>query len=85
MSTLDINIIRKKYLYFSIFLLVFSIIYETFSHGVISNYMILSFIIPLIFGNIILKLLKKIPNTIEINLYTAGITTLTIGSVIKGG
>ena len=45
--------------------------------------MILSFIIPLIFGNIILKLLKKIPNTIEINLYTAGITTLTIGSVIK--
>lgn len=84
LSTLDIRKVRKNYLIYSLFLLIFSLIYESFSHGVYSNYMIFSFLIPFIYGYcgsfLITKYASKIGNT----LYNLGVVTLSVGCVIKG-
>ena len=50
------------YLFFSLFVLVFGQIYEHFSHGVYSNYMIFAFLFPLLglfLPNFLLRLLPK--------------------------
>lgn len=50
------------YLFFSLFVLVFGQIYEHFSHGVYSNYMIFAFLFPLLglfLPNLLLCLLPK--------------------------
>lgn len=90
LSILDTKVLKKQsklYLYFSIFILIFSVIYEIFSHGVYTPYMYLSFLIPLILGVIIKKVsfyIKiKIP-VISDNLYNAFINTLTIASLFNG-
>ena len=92
MYTLDIDIFKKtskKYLLFSIFCLVFSLIYESFSHNVYSNYMIFSFLIPLIMGTLIFYILYKFKLNYYINnfsyiTYNMSIATFTIGSIIMG-
>lgn len=90
LSILDTNILKtqaKKYLYFSIFVLIFGIIYEIFSHGVYTPYMYLAFLIPFVLG-VIIKLIfvyTKINIPIISNsLYNAFINTLTIGSIFNG-
>lgn len=40
----------KKYLFFSVFCLIFGIIYEIFSHQVYSIFMICAFCVPLVLG-----------------------------------
>ena len=90
MSILDTKVLKnqaKKYLYFSIFIFIFGMIYEIFSHGVYTPYMYLSFLIPFSLG-VIIKLISsyakiKIP-IISDNLYNAFINTLTIGSIFNG-
>ena len=77
MSILDI---RKRYLYFSMFLIIFSVIYEYFSHGVYSIYMIGSFVIPLVFGFII----GRVSSIINVSYYNYGIIMISVGSVLKG-
>ena len=79
----------KVYLAVSVFVLVFSIVYEIFSHGVISLYMILAFLFPLILGALpfgIINFMKKnyYPDTIASNAYHAGVSTLTVGCIMKG-
>ena len=84
LSILDIKRWTKKYLYFSIFLIGFSIIYECFSHGVYSNYMIFAFLIPLVLGYILLPIVLNRAHWASVFCYHASIMTLTIGSVVKG-
>ena len=69
--------------------LVFGLIYEYFSFGVYSPYMLLAFLIPLLLGvvpcYILLKSGKKIlPDSLAADLLSMGILTLTIGSLVKG-
>jgi len=84
LSILDIKKVRRNYLLYSLLLIVFAIIYESFSHGVYSNYMIFSFIIPFIYGfcgSFLINIgCSKLGNT----FYNLGIITLSIGSVFKG-
>ncbi len=90
--TLDIKKIKEQgkiYIIVTLLCILFAIIYESFSHGVISNFMIYSFAIPLILGCVVnyifyfLKI-KKLPNQFENRFYNAGIATLTIGSIMEG-
>lgn len=74
-----------KYLVISIIVFIFSLIYEYFSHGVYSNFMIFAYLIPLLFGSLPFFILKnKSINNITKNLYHCIIATLTIASIIKG-
>lgn len=92
MSTLDINYFKKQsitYIGFTIFCLVFGLIYEKFSHGVYSSYMMYAFLIPLLFGfvfSIIMCFINTnyLPNRASVNLYNASLVTLTIYSIFKG-
>lgn len=89
LSILDINDLKRENIFiigFSIFTLVFGIIYEMFSHGVISLFMILAFLIPLI--NLITNIIfinRKIKITkLSKNFFSMSIYTFTFFSVIKG-
>lgn len=89
---LDTKLIKNqilKHLCFSLFIFIFSIVYEIFSHNVLSYFMILSFLIPLISGAVyyIVIYLTKAYRRISVfssKLYNSAVLTLTIGSVIKG-
>lgn len=79
----------KAYLAVTVFVLVFGAVYEIFSHGVISLYMMLAFLIPLVFGVLpfgIIALLKKnyYPTPLGSNSFHSGVATLTVGSIMKG-
>ncbi len=87
LSILDIKRNIIKYIFFTIFILVFGQIYEHFSFGVISNYMIYAFLIPLILGlliNTIIYFIKIVPSKMGSCLYNNGIITLTVGSILRG-
>ena len=89
MSILDINDLKNKNKFiigFSVFVLIFGIIYEMFSHGVISYYMIFAFLIPLInfLINIIFINSKIKVNKLSKNLFSMSICTFTFLSIIKG-
>ena len=70
------------------FLTLFGAIYELFGHGVYSYFMVYAFAIPMIFGFLpCLLLYPKMPKEfpqLSFRLYDAGITTLTLGSILKG-
>lgn len=81
---------KKSLIYFgiSIFVFIFGQIYEYFSHGVYSSYMMFAFLIPLIglfipslLNNLILK--RKITDNVTLP-WKCGIATLTVGSIYKG-
>lgn len=92
MCILDINYFKKQsinYIIVSVLCLAFGLIYEIFSHGVYSLYMICAFLIPLIFGFgvsiCIYKLkLNRVVDRISINLYNASIATFTTYSIVNG-
>ena len=79
----------KIYIPITLFCILFGWVYEMYSFGVYSNYMIYAFIFPLI-GGIIFWLLigtsKKIIyiNKILINSHSASIATFTFGFIFKG-
>jgi hypothetical protein len=89
---LDTNFLKKQskiYFVVSIIVLVFSLIYEAFSHEVYSFFMLGAFLIPLIFGFALSKLivllkLKHMPSRFSVNFYNASIATFTVYSIIKG-
>lgn len=87
---LDIDIIKRKckrYIFYSLFCFVFGLIYEQFSHGVYSYYMIYAFFIPLIMGfigSLLIYILKLKINNVSFSLYNLSILTLTLGSFVKG-
>ena len=88
MSTLDIKKNLKKYIIFTLFTLLFGIIYEQFSFGVTSYYMLFGFCIPLILGiipsTVFLELNIKKPDQFTFSIYNKAVITLTIGSLLKG-
>lgn len=76
------------YLFVSLFCILFGAVYERFSHGVYSCYMIYAFVFPFLGGAIPFLGLgfykKGLPGKISRNLYHAGISTLTVGSFLQG-
>ena len=102
LSTLVTNRTHLKtaftYLLISIFVALFGGIYEVFSHGVYSNFMLYAFAFPLVGGCLPFFALGmwsyvggekhpihfSAPRKLTRNLYHSGIATLTIGSVIRG-
>ena len=87
MYILDTKKQSKLYLFISIFCIVFAFIYEHFSHGIYSNYMIYAFLIPLIFGfvpSIILTITKKNINRLSMNVYNASVANITLYMLFSG-
>ncbi len=77
------------YLSVSIFCALFGAIYEVFSHGVYSFYMIYAFAYPLVGGALAFLILffvktTRYPNNLACNLYHSGVATLTVGSIVQG-
>ena len=76
------------YLLCTIFCAFFGAVYEAFSFGVFSYYMIYAFAIPLLLGTLPLftavLLKKKCPDDLTLNLWNCGTAVLTVGCMIKG-
>ena len=69
------------------FLGVFGAIYEHFSHGVYSPFMVFAFAVPLLLGVLVygvLLIAKKYPGRAAVLLWNSGIAALSVGSVFKG-
>lgn len=66
----------------------FGAVYERFSHGVYSYWMLYAFAFPLVLGVLPLYLVEALraplPGSLRWGLYHAGIATLTVGSLISG-
>lgn len=81
----------KKHLLYNIigsaFLALFGAVYEIFSHGVYSYFMIYAFAIPLVMGVLpyaILLLKDKSPDNRFLKLWNTAIAVLSTGSVFAG-
>lgn len=76
------------YLLITLFCIVFSVIYELFSHEVYSWYMLGAFLYPLLGGFIPYFLIAvkrlRFPSSFSRNLLHCGIATLTCGSILQG-
>lgn len=75
-----------SYSLLTIFFLVFSRIYESFSFGETSLHMHYLFVVPLIGGIILALLLKIIPNLarLSLNLWNSAVAVLTAGMLFRG-
>lgn len=87
--TSDIKKVSMKYFLFALIVLVFSLIYEYFSHGVYSMSMLLAFLYPFIGGIIYIFLSRNLDCRSKAfrmadNLFTTGIATFTVGSLFMG-
>ena len=82
--------VKRSVIYFciSMFCAVFGGVYEIFSHGVYSNYMMYAFLFPLIGGtlyNLTLYCLRfRLQRGLSLIFYNTGIAALTIGSIVRG-
>ena len=76
------------YLFFTLFVLLFGAIYEYFSFGVYSGYMLYAFVFPLIGGVLVYFGLAytdiRIPDEIARKLYNFAIAVWTVGSLFQG-
>lgn len=77
------------YLLLSLLTAVFGAVYEHFSHGVYSPFMLYAFFFPLILGAVLFCALSlsascHLPNRLCFNLYNSGVATLTVGSLFQG-
>lgn len=77
------------YLGISLFCVLFGAVYELFSHGVYSYYMIYAFVFPLAGGTLPALTMaafrcKRCPGPLSRLLYHCGIATFTVGSIIQG-
>ncbi len=86
MSISDTNRTIKCYFFISLLCFIISYIYELFSHGVYSNYMIYAGAIPLILGSFFYLLIKKINpfSNKSKYLYNSFIATLTVWMYVNG-
>lgn len=90
LSILDINYFRKQmliYLLISMFCYIFGRVYEMFSHNVYSSYMMDAYIIPLILGflvSLMISIFKLKINRLSVNIYNAGVSTITVYSILRG-
>ena len=83
----------RRYLISTIVTALFGAVYEYFSFGVFSYYMLYAFIFPLILGILPWLMIamddryfigEGFPKQMTGNLWGAGITTLTVGSILHG-
>ena len=78
----------KIYLFAAAGTLIFSAIYEHFSHEVYSAFMLGACLIPLALGALPLAAAKKkaglLPGNILLQIQACSISTLTVGSIFKG-
>ena len=94
MSILELETRKRKslkaarnYLLASLFCAFFGAIYEAFSHGVYSYFMVYAFAFPLTLGTlpeILCGLRGAEPPPIPARLWGAGVATLTVGSIFRG-
>lgn len=84
----DILKLALIYLMVSLFCALFGGIYELFSYGVYSYYMIYAFLIPLIFGSVPLTALLlrggRLPGKVSLGAWNAGVAALTTGCLFRG-
>ena len=82
--------LKKNLLYNTVwatFLALFGAIYELFSHGVASYYMIYGFAVPFIMGVLpyeVMLILNRFPGKAFANIWNTAIATLSIGCLFKG-
>ena len=93
MSTSVINPNKKRfkktaisYTVITIFLFVFSRIYEAFSFGETSIYMHYLFAVPLVGGILLTMFLKVLPqfSRMSLNLWNSAVAILTTGTLFRG-
>ena len=75
-----------KYLIISLSLVLFNYIYSIFAHGISSAYMTYAFLFPLVGGSLVSLFFIKIPIPKDLtkSLWRMGLSTLTVGSILKG-
>ena len=85
------NVMRTLFIYIGItlFVILFSTIYEINSHKVYSADMVFAFIYPLVFGVGMYTLLRfipiaRVPGTIPATIYNFGVAMLTVRSIFIG-
>ncbi len=83
----------RNYAAVSAFMLLFGAVYEYFSHGVFSAFMVYAFLIPLLGGYLPFRLFLRfgrqgrgvrLPPRASTQLYGGGIAAFGTGSVVKG-
>jgi len=78
----------RTYIAASLFCAFFGAVYELFSHGVYSYFMIYAFAIPLALGALPLSAMlaggRALPDRIALGLWNCGIAALTVGCAFKG-
>lgn len=77
------------YLVVSVLCALFGAVYEQFSHGVYSGYMLYAFLFPLAGGalpffSMALFGRHRFPGRLAVNLYHSGIAALTTGCIFQG-
>ncbi len=80
---------QLTYLLISLFCLLFGGVYERYSHGVYSYFMLYAFVVPLVAGTLLSHLLelfcrRRMPGRLAVLLYNFGIATLTVGCIFQG-
>ncbi|MBO7519777.1 MAG: hypothetical protein J6T73_03275 [Clostridia bacterium] len=90
-SGINIKFLKTSFIYLcvSLFLILFGAIYEYYSHGVYSYFMIYAFCLPLVFGALtyfVRALLSNQNKQLDASdfLYCGAITAFTAGSIMKG-
>ena len=80
--------IARNYFIVAAVCAVIGLVYEIFSHGVWSVFMVGAFAVPLALGvlpNLFIALFRmKTPGMAAENLYACGVATLTLGSLLTG-
>jgi len=80
--------LARKYLLITLGCAGFSAIYEVFSHGVYSYFMVFLFLFPLLLGAVPFFLLSRVatdfPSKRARGAYHAGLATLATGSCVSG-
>lgn len=81
--------IARRYLYVAAFSLLLGTVYTCFSHGVLSGFMLLAFVFPLIGGAAVFAVLARLgerayPPLWAERFYRWGIAALTLGSHVRG-
>lgn len=78
----------RGYALITVFCALFGAVYERFSHGVYSYYMIYAFAVPLILGCALLLCIGmsrlRQPGRAALNLWNSGTAALTAGCIFKG-
>ena len=78
-----------RYSFVSLFCLVFGLMYELFSNGVYSLFMMFAFALPLFLGALPFFMFwitktQSPPSLHSRYIYHSGIATLTVGSIVQG-